>query len=378
VRPRVVIVQEAVLQYRARFFELLRDRLDREGVDLDLVHSNVPASADVAGDAVDLPWATRVDKRDVWLGGRRLVWQRAHHVARAGDLVIVEQASRHLLNYLLAGERALGRRRLALWGHGRNLRVTQASRSAEWVKRRLSRHVDWWFAYTELSADIVAALGFPRDRITVVQNAFDTRALAAAVDALDAAAVERLRAEWGIGDAPVGLYLGGLFVEKRLDLVRAAADEVRRRDGRFVLLVAGGGTERAAMDEFARTRPWVRCVGPRFGADKAALLALADVLVVPAEAGLVVLDALAGGVPIAISAHEVHNPEVAYLRDGVNSLIVDDGGDPRRYAAAVADLLADAPRRQALAAGCREERTRYTVEEMATRFADGILAALRS
>lgn len=377
-RARVVIVQERLLQYRQRFFELLRDHLADRGVELVLIHSNPASGQDVAGDAVHLPWATRVPKATLQLGRRQLVWQRCYGLLQDSDLVIVEQATRHLLNYLLVAEQRLGRRPVALWGHGRNFRVTDASRSAEWVKRRLFRRVHWWFAYTPLSADVVAATGFPRERVTVVQNAFDTRELAEAIAAVDPTTIQGLREKRCLDGAQVGLYIGGLFAEKRLDYLFAAADEIRAENERFALMIVGGGTERPSVEAFARTRPWVHDVGPCFRTEKAALLRLADVLLVPAAAGLVILDAFTAEVPLVISAHLPHGPEVAYLRDGVNALVVDDGGSAVRYGRAVAALLRDEGLRQRLAAGCRAEQGRYTVEHMVERFGDGVLAALES
>jgi glycosyltransferase involved in cell wall biosynthesis len=374
---RVTVVQEAVLQYRVRFYELLRGQLASDGVELTLIHSN-PVNDTIWRDAVDLPWATRVPPRRWRISRSELLWQPCRKLLAGSDLVIVEQASRHLLNYLLAVEQRLGRRRPALWGHGRNFRAISQNRAAERAKASLSRTAHWWFAYTALSAEVVEATGFPRERITVVNNAVDSRGLARAVAALDDTAAARIREELGL-DAPyIGLFMGGLSSDKRLDYLCEAADAVRATVGEFALLVAGAGPEEARIREFARSRPWVRYVGPRFGEDKAALLRVADVLLMPAWAGLVVVDAFAAEVPIVVSASHAHPPEIAYVRDGDNGLVVHDGGSAQQFGRSAAALLCDPKRRRALAEGCRDARDRYTVEEMASRFASGIRNALAS
>ncbi|GGI05438.1 glycosyltransferase family 4 protein [Egicoccus halophilus] len=374
-RPRVVIVQAVVLQYRVPFYRLLRRRLDEAGIDLDLVHSNPPADQDVWGDAVDLPWAHHVPMRRLPLGGRELLWQRCRELVRRGDLVIVEQASRHVINYRLSLEQLLGRRRLAYWGHGRN-HAEQTSKVGEWVKARLTPQCHWWFAYTSESADLVAATGFPRERITDVRNAVDTQALAGLVDGLDVADRRRIRAELDLPEQHVGLFVGGLSHDKQLPDVIAAADAVRERVPDFHLVIAGAGPLEPVVREAAQRRPWLHYVGARFGAGKAELLAVADVLLIPAWAGLVVLDAFAGAVPPVASSDRPHPPEIAYVTDDVDGVLVADGGDPRVYGAAVAELLLDPRRRTRLAEGCRRSRASYTVEEMARRFADGIVQAL--
>jgi glycosyltransferase involved in cell wall biosynthesis len=372
----VVIVQEAILQYRGRFFELLRPRLADRGIDLTLVHSNPEPHDDVWKDSIDLPWSNRVAPRRLPIAGRELIWQRSGDLIRGSDLVIVEQATRHVMTYLLTMQQAIGYRRVALWGHGRNFNRAQASRPGEWAKARMSTVAHWWFAYTDLSAEVVAALGYPPERITVVQNAIDTHELAEAVAAISPQAAARSRDQLGLGGKHVGVFVGKLSDEKRLDYVFTAADVVRQRTGDFELLVAGAGVHEPMVRSLAEARPWARYLGPRFGLDKAELLRIADVLMIPSWAGLVVLDSFATGVPLIASADLPHPPETSYIEDGVNGRLVADGADPRVYGAAIADLLEDRERYDALVRGCHEARRHYTIEAMVDRFATGIEQAL--
>lgn len=372
---RVAIVQQAVFHYRQRFFELLRERLEADGIELVLVHSNDPPAEDVWESVVELPWSHRVALRRFRVGRRELLWQPCWDLLRDCDLVIVEQGSRHLLNYLLLAEQLLGRRKVALWGHGRNLKVAEASRLGEALKSRWSRRVHWWFAYNAATAGIVAGLGFPERRITVVDNAIDTRALVDEVTTVSADDVARTRSEFGLSGRHVGLYLGGLAPAKRLDDLFAAADLVRVEVPDFELVVAGAGPEEPKVRALASTRPWVHVVGTRRGADKARLLAVSQLLLVPAAAGLVVLDSFAAGVPIVVGARCGHGPEVAYLEHGVNGWLVEDGGSPVQYGRAVARLLQDETRRTSLREGCRRSAGRYTVEGMVDRFVAGITRA---
>ena len=63
-----------------------------------------PRSADATKrDAVEIPWGVRVHNR-VWrVGGREVYWQPCLDELRDADLVIVEQATKLLLNYAVAG-----------------------------------------------------------------------------------------------------------------------------------------------------------------------------------------------------------------------------------------------------------------------------------
>jgi L-malate glycosyltransferase len=196
---KVAIVQEVVFHYRERFYELLREHLADAGIELVLIHSNPAPDDDVWRSCVDLPWAYRVEPRSFRFGGRRLVWQPCRRLLRGCELVIVEQGSRHLLNYLLMAEQSFGRRRVAVWGHGRNFDGHSASRFGELLKVRWSRLAWWWFAYNELSANVVVTdIGFPPERVTVVRNAIDTAQLRATVEAVSDGVLEVTRRRLGI------------------------------------------------------------------------------------------------------------------------------------------------------------------------------------
>lgn len=372
-RARVVIVQESLRQYRERFYTELRTLLDADGIELAVITGS---AADAPGDLADLPWALHAPLRQVRVGGRRLVWQSCLPLLRGADLVVVEQASQMLLNYVLLARQLSGGTRVAMWGHGRNFSREDRSRPGEAVKRAVSRLPWWWFAYTERSADIVAAVGFPRERITVVRNSSDSRGLARDVDAISdeqrAATARRL----GLRGNRVGLFLGALAPRKRLDDVIEAAREVRRRVPDFELVVAGGGPDAERVGRAAAEHPWIVAVGPAFGSELAELLRLAAVVMNPHWAGLVVVDAFAGGVPLVAASPGEHPPELDYVRSGENGLLVDAARDPAAFGAAVAKLLLDPPRLARLAAGARASREEFSAEEMAARFAGGLRDAL--
>ncbi|MFZ2015352.1 MAG: nucleotidyltransferase family protein, partial [Nocardioides sp.] len=173
-RPRVVVVQEILTAYRVPFWKRLRDRLEAKGVELVLVHGFPEGDRASRSDQGALEWALTTDNRHLRVlpGRTPLVWQPLpRSVVRRADVVVVEQANRQLVNYRLLLRAALrGRPRVVFWGHGGNLRASgPLAGLEERFKGSVSRRAHWWLAYTEGSADRVAALGFPRERVTVVQ-----------------------------------------------------------------------------------------------------------------------------------------------------------------------------------------------------------------
>lgn len=376
-RPRVAVAMAFIRHYRLPFYERARVLLAERGVDLE-VYVGDPEGSRIAAsrDFASLPWFLHVPNRLFRLAGKELWWQPVLGHLRGADLVVVEQASSRLTNYVLLAWQALGGPALAPWGHGVDFRPGRFSTIGEAIKRWLTTRSHWMFTYNPMTVDIVAALGLPRHRITDLENAIDTTELARAADAIDEDDRRRLRAELGIGEGPVAVFCGAMHADKRLPFLLEAAERVRREVPDLHLVLVGDGAEahhaRAADARF----DWVHWVGQQLGTDRVAYLDLGDVQLMPGTVGLGVLDSFVTATPMVSSASGRHAPEVAYLDDGRNGRFVADGGDPAVYARAVVEILQDPALLSRLVAGCREDRSRYTIEGMAERFADGVVAAL--
>jgi glycosyltransferase involved in cell wall biosynthesis len=376
-RPRVAVVYRSVPQYRRRFYELLRERLDALGIELVLIYGQ-PGPADAAKrDTVELQWAHKIRNRVVRIGSRELYWQPCLGLLRDVDLVIVEQASKLLVNYVLFMYQLAGARRLAFWGHGKNFQEHQASNAGEIVKRFMSRKVHWWFAYSGLSARIVTSMGYPANRITVVQNALDTRSLIEARLAADAQHLAAVRDEIGVEGTNVCIYAGSMYADKRLGFLLNACNLIRKDVPDFEMIFVGAGPDEDMIKEAAKEHKWIHYVGPRFGKEKVPYFMLSKLFLMPAAVGLAVLDAFALEVPLVTTDGRFHGPEIEYLLDGINGVLVRNADNPAAYAAAVTRLLQDDTWREGLVAGCRRDKNVYTIEEMVNRFANGVLEALK-
>jgi glycosyltransferase involved in cell wall biosynthesis len=244
----------------------------------------------------------------------------------------------------------------------------------ERLKRLLVPRSDWWFAYTEASADIVRGLGFAPERITVLNNAVDTVALAAELHALRGTGDAALRSDLGLQDGPVGLMLGSLYADKGVAFVLDAARRVRAQIADFQLLIVGDGPERALVESAVGADSWMHWAGVCRGRDKARCLRVASIVIAPFGIGLVVLDSFVAGAPMVATASHGHGPEFAYLKHGVNCVIASP--EPQAYAADVVALLQDEPRRTALARAGVADALGLTVDHMAESFCDGIAQCL--
>lgn len=371
-RPRVVCVQRRLAHYRVGLFEQLRDYLRQRGVDFVLVHGDAAPSEIAKNDGGHLPWALPVPCR-YWMN-ERLCWQDLSDAVAGADLVIVTQENKLLYNLLAMTVRRP--RRLAFWGHGRNFQSSGTSLLRERFKRWTTRHVDWWFAYTSLSAAQVIKDGTPPDRVTTLDNAIDTTALLAQCDAVSASDVSAFRQRWGLGDGPLGVFVGSLYGDKRLGFLIEAATLIARQRPDFRLVVVGAGPDRQWVESAAQRLPWLRYVGPQFGPAKALCLRSASVMLNPGLVGLGILDAFAAGIPLITTDCGLHSPEIAYLETGQNGLMTAD--TVPAFSSACSGLLADSEALRRMGDMAKACASIYNIQHMTQRFGDGILAALET
>ncbi len=369
-RPKVVIVERQLLQYRVAFYNRLRALLDKEGIELQLLIGNGTPAEVKKKNQVSLDWAIHIPTH--YLLGTTLCWQPFGAYAKDADLVIVMHENKIIYNLWLL---SFGRpKRLAFWGHGRNMQSARPDGFKERFKRWTINKVDWWFAYTESSAALVTAAGFPIECTTVVQNAVDTEEMTAFCEQVSPEDCARKRKELNLGDGPIALYLGSLYKEKRLDFLLGAALRIRERIPGFQLLVVGAGPEQELIENAARQYPWIHYMGPLQDQSKAVALVLADVMLNPGLVGLGILDSFASGTPMFTTDCGLHSPEISYLSSGTNGVMTSNDIDI--YANAVVNVLQEPDAIAKLSKGALSSAPRYTVDNMADRIRMGICACL--
>jgi glycosyltransferase involved in cell wall biosynthesis len=373
-RFKACVVQYRLLHYRSELFDRLRASTDAAGIDLVLVHGQPTAAERARQDTATLPWAVEVHNRVLRIGGRDILWQPMPAEAQGSDLVVLMQENRLLSNYpWLFNWHAAGTR-VAYWGHGRNLQSTAPSGLRERWKQLMLKRVDWWFAYTELTRDMLREAQYPDERITVLNNAIDNTRFERDLASVEDAAVADLRRQVGaVEGSTLGLYCGSLYPDKRLDLLRDACERVVAQRPDFRLVVIGDGPSRDVLER-ASARPWLRWVGARRGVEKAAWFRAAQLVLSPGAVGLHVLDSFVAGTPMVTTADALHGPEIAYLEHDVNGLVC--AGHAPDFARAVLDLMADAPRAARLRAAAQASAARYSLDEMVHRFTAGMQACL--
>jgi glycosyltransferase involved in cell wall biosynthesis len=371
---RVLIIQSQMKRYRVPFFDKLNAALLQDGISLKVAYSGDGARSDQRNDRAELleGLGLKVGVRR-FLKGRLLYHPILREVA-AADLVIAEQANKHLLNYLLIISSTVGLRRVAFWGLGENKEEGRSDLS-EWLRRQIASRVDWWFAYTNGTEKYLTSNGVARERITIVQNATDTREFSQLLNSISADEVASVRDRFAIEQgSPVGLFVGALVRDKGLDLLLESAERVKEELPAFHLFIVGGGPERESVETASQTFPWIHCVGPRFGREKALFFKVSDLFLLPGRVGLAILEAFAAGLPLLTTNVPYHGPEVEYLENGRSGLITLN--DPVEYASGVVRVCSDPALLQHMKGCALESSKQYSIEAMVQNFRLGIHQAL--
>jgi len=365
----VLIIQEHLPHYRVPFFNLLYKELKARGISLRLVFSPQSKESLIAG---SIPWAEPVPIR--WLGP--IGFQNIFSMAKNADLIVMPQEVKYASLSILLAMRPIGRWKIALWGHGKNFQALNPNSLVELYKQFLSRRIDWWFAYNNLSAQIVRNLGFPSDKITNIMNSIDTSTLLQARDAISPTQQSDLRKELGLFSKNVGIFSGGLYAQKRIPFLLDACVEIRKLVPDFEMIVIGKGPDVSLIKHFAHQHAWLHYVGPKDDHAKVPYFSIAKVFLMPGLVGLAVLDSFAFGVPMVTTAYPYHSPEIDYLTHGKTGWICDSWQDPIQYADAIVDLLGDSSRLASMKSACRTEASHYSVKKMSDFFCKGIMDCL--
>ena len=371
---KVVIIQRIVPHYRIPFFIKLQQLLKNENIDLFLIYGQeqpgtVPCTVDI-----DQPWAIRITNRYFMLPFGELIWQPCGRLIQDADLVIIEQANRFIIHYFLQFLWRNSTHKLAFWGHGTNFQARHKECLNNKVKRYLAQKSDWWFAYTDSTLAQLNRAKFPDNKVSVVQNCIDTTDLNAAVQKVSPEDLTALRQQHGLSSEHIGLYCGGLYSDKRIDFLLAACDNIKAKVPDFECLIIGDGPDSKKVLAACATRDWLHYIGPFFGTERVPYFLLSKVMLMPGLVGLVIVDSFVTQLPLFTTDNNIHSPEIAYLKNGVNGVMTAYIQDD--YVNAVVKGLTDAVYLQHLQEGCAVSAEKYTLDNMVNNFATGIRQCL--
>lgn len=374
-----------VATYRVRLFELLGESVANEYV---VFHGAPPSgSAHRAAEGSFRFRDVAVPNRELRLPGGSLIWQPlVSRILDGGFDAAVLGAEMRLLANVAVFVR-LKRRGVPvlLWGQGVEKDAEAGAlsgvvkRASESIKRRAARLADGYLVYTANGKQALVDAGVEADRVFVLGNTIDVEAEAQLRRSLDRADEVGLRDELGLSaEAAVLLFVGRVYPEKRADeLIRAvsAVRSARRVERPVDAVVIGDGPALPEVRRAAEGLPGVHLLGEiRDPLLVAKYMRVSSALVIPGKVGLAVNHAFAHGLPVITRAGGWHAPEVEYLVDGDNGVIVDSSSGS--LVGAIERIVEDDEWRDRLSAGALRASAGLGLEAMAIRFDGGVTATL--
>lgn len=231
----------------------------------------------------------------------------------------------------------------------------QESRQLRWLTGRVLRQAAFVIANCHNTGRILREdWGLPAEQVRVLYPGVDTNHFT------PTGRNPKIRARLGWGDRPVVLTASRLQQRKGQDMLIRALLEVRRTIPAVLYAIVGDGEQRPALEKMVEELGLgghVRFLGEVDDAELTRCYQQCDLFVLPNRQvgtdiegfGMVLLEAQACGKPV-IAGRSGGTSET--MRVGETGLVVPCEG-PDELAKAVAELLADAPRRARMGAAAR-------------------------
>lgn len=363
---KVVAFQAYIPEYRVPLFDSVRRLLATDRIEFIVAAGRTNRQGRQRGDTSWISGATPTKGFDLQLpGGSIVTFQSAGRALRGTSMLILPFAGSALHNYPLAL-----RYPFLLWGHGPDNYVGQQRRLDTALEGWLLKKSRGFLAYTPRGANAVVSAGMPPSLVHTLFNTIDTREFVRARNRLGSQSVMEFRKKHGLTAHTVA-FIGALDDMKRVDVALRCMDKLRGMHPGIRFIIAGDGPLRSQVEYFAASRDWCSYIGRASPADKALLASSIHLLLNPGAVGLIAVDSLMMGTPIATLKGK-HGPEMDYLDDSTCLVSIDES----QYVADVHDLLLDEGRRLAMASKCLSESSKFTIEAMAGRFADAVRAGL--
>lgn len=370
---QVTIIYRNIPQYRIEFYNLLREGLRKKNIELQLIYGDNPFKG--RHDNVHCEWAIFKKNCTFSMGSIYLIWQPCIKEVKKSDLVIVEQANKLLFNYYLMFRKLIWNKKFAFWGHGLNLQIPRASLFNRFKLTYINK-ASWWFAYTKGISDFLVKQGVDERKITIVQNAIDTKAMNELYHSIPDKEVEDLKAAYHIEkDVKVLIYCGALSKEKNISFLLDAAIRLKSQGHDFRLLIIGDGPLNKQVQKAAVDHPWIIHTGPKFGREKALFFRMADLFLLPGAMGLAILDSFAFETPIVTIKYMYHGPEFEYIEEGYNAVVTENNLDD--YTEQVSSLLTNPEKSTKLKSAAKQMIEKYNIQNMVDNFIEGIEEALK-
>lgn len=360
---KVGIIQDYVPAYRKSFFQLLRSRLERENIELNVL-SHLPLGKQKARkDFTDLEIIEKFPQVQISLLGRTLVFPKniskfTDYDALIGPLRGSSFSTAAMILHCILHEKPFG-----LWGHVKNYVNTDNSFDL-YIEKKQMELATSIFTYTESGKEFGINRGIRKHKFFVLNNTFDTSNLREESKKITPLKIKSFMRQYNLTENKTLLYLGGLDASKRIDFLIASLDILFSLDSKIKLLVIGDGSDKKLI-ELRENLGQIHLLDRKNQETKVIASSVSNLILMPGRIGLVAIDSLFFGIPIATTTYRFHAPEFEYLIEGI-SKFTSPMNTPESYAQLVFALLNKST-------NLRFESKTPSIENMVESFCQGII-----
>ena len=367
---KVVIIQRKMHQYRIPFFNQLKKELNNHNITLKVIYGQGSNDEQLREDQKMLSFG--VFRKNFYLNND-IVWQKTFDLTSDADLVILNQANKHLYIYFYLLKKLFSNQKIAFWGHGFNRKISRTDVRNS-IKKIYVNLVDWWFAYTFSVKEFLINSGFPDKQITVVNNSIDTSSFREELASIDTKFIEQLKRDYGLKkEDKIGVFCGSLYNEKKIDFLIKSSKKIKKEINNFKLIIIGSGPLKEYVDNEAKEREWLIYTGPLFNTKKVGLFKIASVYLNPGLTGLNILDAFCAGLPYITTSVPFHSPEIDYLIQNRNGIITKY--DENDFVKNIINIITSKKLFE-MSEHAYNSSKQYSIEQMAKNYTDGIVRCL--
>jgi glycosyltransferase involved in cell wall biosynthesis len=367
--------QGCIPSYRKSFYTKLNALGARDYV---VIHGSPPSGMHLrlATPPYEFP-NIKVKNYELALLGRTFIWQPILYKVLRGefDAAVIGDEVKYISNLVVALVQRLRGRPVILWGFGYHqygdrqasfiARITAAL--ADVIKARIYSMVSGYLTYTRGGEKALRRAKHRPPQIAVLMNTVDTeregKLRLAVADEPIAEIFQRLQVT---PERVKLLYFGQLIPRKGVDILIGYA---RHAAGKYHappdIIISGRGPEERRLRGLAAGLPNV-VFHALDDFDLARALRISNAVVIPGIMGLAVTHSYAHGVPMLTRRGQLHSPEIEYIEDRVNGLILPD--PPEEFFAALDSFIEDPILQRRLAAGAELTAKAMDMNRMAAAF----------
>jgi len=374
-KPRVLVSHQGCIPiYRKSFFE----RLNALGkFDYVVVHGSAPRGTNYILAAPPFNFANiAITNYEIPFLGRSIIWQPVVWRVIRGDFdaAVIGAETKFISNLVIVLAMLLRRRPILMWGFGfhqyivppRTVFAKIIAALSGYAKMPIYRMMSGFLAYTEGGKRALQGLSHPPERIAVLRNTIDLEREVGFQKIVETEPLDQAYQELGVRKNSVKLlYFGRLVEMKCLDLLVEYAKRCGSSKRDVDVIIFGEGPKEAEL--------WSSSSGLRNvvfhkhdDLRLARALRVSAAIVIPGYVGLAIPHGFAHGVPTLTRKGQLHSPEVEYIEDGVNGLILPE--DVEGFFTALDSFVDNEPLQKQLAEGARRSAVRLGMDNMVNAF----------